>query len=68
MIKVQARVDEENWATIRRRLGAKSNQEAIEFLVRNQLQRWAKADSDLEIRLRRFSEKVKAETRGEGEE
>lgn len=68
MIKVQARVDEEDWATIRRRLGAKSNQEAIEFLVRNQLQRWAKADSDLNARLRRFNDQVEAETRGEGEE
>lgn len=68
MIKVQARVGEEEWATIRRRLGAKSNQEAIAFLVRKQLQRWAKADSDLNVRLRRFNDQVEAETRGEGEE
>jgi hypothetical protein len=68
MIKIQARIDGKEWDKLKRRLGAKSNQEAIAFLIRSQLQRWAKADKDLNDRLSRFNERAKSWTKEEGEE
>jgi hypothetical protein len=66
--KIQGRVGDEEWETVMRRLGARTNQEAIEFLIRNQMTRWAKHDSGLNERLVRFNERVKAELGKEGEE
>jgi hypothetical protein len=60
MDKIQARVHSDKWRQIKARLKAKTNQEAIEMLISNQLQRWAVFDTNNDS-IRRLNEKLKQE-------